>query len=141
MTYITSSNLDFDANTVSWVTAQLAITNMNGAQNAWSDNDCYIVNTAAELITPCDYKIPVVPHQGEDFIRDALDSLAKLIHNLIEHNESKVIVHCYAGMERSALTCVWYLVKYNNMSIDDAYELVQKARPIVLDRRSWLKGD
>ena len=108
MTYITSSNLDFDANTVSWVTPQLAITNMNGAQNAWRDNDCYIVNTAAELITPCDYKIPVVPHQGEDFIRAALDSLAKLIHNLIEHNESKVIVHCYAGMERSALTCVWY---------------------------------
>ena len=141
MTYITSSNLDFDANTVSWVTPQLAITNMNGAQHACGDNDCYIVNTAAELITPCDYKIPVVPHQGEDFIRDALDSLAKLIHNLIEHNKSKVIVHCYAGMERSALTCVWYLVKYNNMSIDDAYELVQKARPIVLDRRSWLQGD
>ena len=140
MNYVTTSNIDFEHDTASWVTPQLAITNMVGGQNAWRDTDCYIVNTAAELFTPCHYKIPVVPHQGEAFIRDALDSLAKLIHNLIEHNNAKVVVHCYAGMERSALTCVWYLCTYNNISMDDAYELVQKVRPVVLDRRSWIDG-
>ena len=138
MTYITSSNLDFDANTVSWVTPQLAVTNIVGAQTAWNENECYIINTAAEIITPCDYKMPVVPHDLN--IRSTLDALATLIHNLTQQTDTKVIVHCYAGIERSALTCAWYLSKNHNSSLATAYRKIQEIRPVVMDRSSWIEG-
>jgi len=43
------------------------------------------------------------------------------------------------GMERSPLTVVWYLHKYHDKTIDEAYEMVQDARPVVVDRREWIK--
>jgi len=41
-------------------------------------------------------------------------------------------------MERSPLTCVWFLVKKRGMTLDGAYELVKKQRPQTMDRRSWV---
>jgi hypothetical protein len=45
----------------------------------------------------------------------------------------RVLVHCHAGVSRSATAVVWYLVKYRGMSWDEAHALVrqgrQKARP------------
>jgi hypothetical protein len=46
---------------------------------------------------------------------------------------NRVLVHCHAGISRSATAVVWYLVKYRGLSWDDAHALVrrgrQKARP------------
>jgi protein-tyrosine phosphatase len=45
----------------------------------------------------------------------------------------RVLVHCHAGISRSATAVVWYLVRYRGMSWDEAHALVrrnrQKARP------------
>ncbi len=38
------------------------------------------------------------------------------------------------------LTCVWYLCKHQGMSMDEAYETVREVRPVVLDRREWVRG-
>jgi predicted protein tyrosine phosphatase len=138
VTYLTSSSIDFDLDTVSWVTPQLAVTNIIGAQNAWNENECYIINTAAEIITPCDYKIPIVPHDIN--IRSTLDVLATLIHNLTLQTDSKIVVHCYAGIERSALTCAYYLSKHHNARLAEAYRIIQKIRPVVMDRSRWIEA-
>ena len=129
---------DFDLDTISWIIPRLAVTDMYGALSASRDDDIYIVNTAHEVTTPYDFKLAVEPHQGPDAVRDALGVLADVIHEQMETTETKVLVHCFAGMERSVLACAWYLSKYRSMSMEDAYQAICDVRPIVLDRRLWV---
>ena len=49
-----------------------------------------------------------------------------------------VLVHCQAGVERSPLTVAYWLATRSQMSLDEAYLLLQHQRPIVEDRRTWL---
>jgi protein-tyrosine phosphatase len=42
------------------------------------------------------------------------------------------------GMERSVLAVVWYLYNYQDMTIDEAYDVVGWKRPIAADRREWV---
>lgn len=51
----------------------------------------------------------------------------------------RVLVHCGAGTERAPLTIAWFLSRRREMSLDAAYELLRRKRPIVRDRRSWLR--
>jgi len=140
MSFVTISDSDFNLDTISWITPRLAVTDVNGALDMQKEGDCYIINTATELDTPCDYKLPVEPiSHGPKEVRAALDTLADVIREQLEGTENKVIVHCFAGMERSVLTCVWYLCKHHDMSMDEAYETVQEVRPVALDRREWVK--
>ena len=57
---------------------------------------------------------------------------------LTDNDDTKVVVHCAMGMERSPLTVVWYLHKYHDKTIDEAYKMVQDARPAAVDRRDWI---
>jgi protein-tyrosine phosphatase len=42
----------------------------------------------------------------------------------------KVLVHCYAGISRSVSICVYYLIKRNNVSYEQAITSIKKIRPI-----------
>jgi len=45
--------------------------------------------------------------------------------------ESRVLVHCHQGMQRSCAVIACYLIRYNNgLSPDNAIEYVKKRRPI-----------
>ncbi len=129
---------DFDLDTISWVAPRLAVTNMYGALSVNMHDDIYVVNTAAEVATLCDFKLPVEPHEGPDAVVEALDVLTNVIHEQIEATDNNVVVHCFVGMERSVLTCAWYLCKYKNMSMEDAYQAIYDVRPVALDRRLWV---
>ena len=50
----------------------------------------------------------------------------------------KVLVHCWAGQERSPLSITWWLRTRHGYTLDEAYALLKDKRPLVLDRRSWL---
>jgi protein-tyrosine phosphatase len=41
------------------------------------------------------------------------------------------------GIERSVLSVAWYLHRYKDMTLDEAYDHIRKVRPIALDRRHW----
>jgi protein-tyrosine phosphatase len=45
-------------------------------------------------------------------------------------NGEAVLVHCAAGMQRSAATVAMYLIATQGMSTDEAIEFIQKKRPI-----------
>jgi len=130
----------FDLDTLSWVTPRLAVTDMYGALSVCGEPGIYVINTADEITTPCNFKLPVAPHEGPEAVRETLDVLADVIHEQMESTENNVVVHCFAGMERSVLTCVWYLCKHQGMNMDEAYETVREVRPVVLDRREWVGG-
>ena len=52
-----------------------------------------------------------------------------IIHNNIIQNKT-VLVHCYAGMQRSAAIVAAYLIKYKNMSYEDAVQFIRKKRKV-----------
>lgn len=71
---------------------------------------------------------------------DVLDALAVIINKALESGE-RVLVHCGAGIERSPLTIVYYLWKFKQYTLNQAYELVQEKRQIVQDRSHWIRVD
>ena len=132
---------------VSWITPVLGITGYEGIEDIERfqygvDND-YIINTAGELNNRADVKIPVEPSMGARQTLKRVDMIADIIHEQLYSfkrlpSEYKVIVHCAMGMERSVLAVAWYLQKYENYTLDSAYERIHEIRPIACDRSSWI---
>lgn len=66
-----------------------------------------------------------------------LESSAALIDHALQLG-LRVLVHCEEGCERAPLTVAWFLYRRRAMTLDEAYTLLQRQRPIVEDRRRWL---
>ena len=43
----------------------------------------------------------------------------------------RVLIHCYAGISRSATVCLAYLMKSRNMRLEEAFEFVRKLRTVI----------
>ncbi|KDQ08629.1 hypothetical protein BOTBODRAFT_118339 [Botryobasidium botryosum FD-172 SS1] len=50
-----------------------------------------------------------------------------------------VLVHCHAGMSRSASIAAAYLMKSQDMNLAAAVDLMQKARPIIQPNKGFLR--
>lgn len=70
-------------------------------------------------------------------IPEKMDEAADWIEEKLRAGE-RVLVHCAYGVERSPLTVVWYLMRYQNMNLTDAYNLVLERRPEAGYRGHWL---
>jgi protein-tyrosine phosphatase len=51
--------------------------------------------------------------------------------NEVARRGGKTLVHCVAGVSRSASLCIAYMMKYHNMTLRKAYFHVKQARPVV----------
>ena len=69
--------------------------------------------------------------------RATLDSTAALIDAALERG-LRVLVHCEEGCERAPLVVAWFLKTRRGLTLDEAYALLKRRRPIVEDRRRWL---
>uniref|UniRef100_A0A8D0G3Z1 Protein-tyrosine-phosphatase n=1 Tax=Sphenodon punctatus TaxID=8508 RepID=A0A8D0G3Z1_SPHPU len=58
------------------------------------------------------------------------DSVADKI-NSVAFKHGITLVHCAAGVSRSATLCIAYLMKYQNMSLYEAYNWVKSRRPVI----------
>jgi protein-tyrosine phosphatase len=67
----------------------------------------------------------------------SLDITAAVIDHALAGGR-RVLVHCGGGSERAPLTVAWFLNRRRAMSLDAAYDLLKRKRPIVQDRRCWL---
>lgn len=63
-------------------------------------------------------------------LQEHFDTVADKIH-AVRAQCGRVLVHCCAGVSRSATLCLAYLVKYRDMSLMDAHTLVRACRPII----------
>lgn len=68
-----------------------------------------------------------------------LDAFATLINAYLTANK-KVLVHCWAGMERSPLVVAWWMMKYCKYKrFADAYTVLQARRKIIVDCTHWVE--
>lgn len=65
---------------------------------------------------------------------------ADFISNALQVNEAnKVLVHCAAGISRSATIVISYLVQKQNMTLQNALQLVREKRPCICPNPGFLK--
>ena len=82
-------------------------------------------------------RIMVADHPGED--------LAKYFDHSSDFIERKrceggrVLVHCMAGVSRSASLCIAYLMKYGQMTLRDAYHHVKARRSVIRPNSGFFK--
>lgn len=63
-------------------------------------------------------------------LQEYFDAVADKIH-AVGAQRGRVLVHCCAGVSRSATLCLAYLIKYQHMSLMHAHALVKACRPII----------
>ncbi|XP_023416611.1 dual specificity protein phosphatase 18 [Cavia porcellus] len=86
-----------------------------------------VVNTFYENIQYM--QVPVVD-APTTCLYDFFDSIADHIHS-VEMKEGRTLLHCAAGVSRSAALCLAYLMKYHAMSLLDAHTWTKSCRPII----------
>jgi protein-tyrosine phosphatase len=82
-------------------------------------------------------RIPVNDVSGENISR-YFDDVADKINSIGVRNE-KVLIHCVAGVSRSATLVLAYLMKYHNMSLRDSYRYLYERRPVVRPNVSFFR--
>jgi len=77
------------------------------------------------------YRIPVDDNLQEEEIRNMeLWSFEAIYKLRLEHKKGPVLVHCHAGMQRSACIIAMYLIAINNLKVEDAILYIKQRRPI-----------
>jgi protein-tyrosine phosphatase len=113
---------------------------LGSAQNSFNKKQLrnlqvrYIINTAKECVNhyPDHFlymKCPMI----DDDIQDAtcyFDETYDYIENARAVN-SKILVHCFMGMSRSATIVIAYLMKHKRWNLKVAYRYVREQRPIL----------
>uniref|UniRef100_A0A914UY78 Protein-tyrosine-phosphatase n=1 Tax=Plectus sambesii TaxID=2011161 RepID=A0A914UY78_9BILA len=93
---------------------------------------CVINATSISSRLPATIDSLQIPVDDNDFapLEKYFDAAADLIekHRV---NGGKILVHCAAGVSRSATLCIVYFVKHQKQSLRDAYLMVLQARRII----------
>lgn len=74
------------------------------------------------------FRVPVDDEANENLF-DYFDEIADLIEKTAKQGGITVI-HCIAGVSRSASFVIAYLIKYKNMTLKEAYKHVKQIRPV-----------
>ena len=81
---------------------------------------------------PRQYRLPVDDNLQSDEIRNmTLWSHEAVYKVLSEYNRgNRILIHCYAGVQRSAALTAMTLIAMKGMTCQEAMEYIQKIRPI-----------
>ena len=104
------------------------------ASKLGSSNKVAITNIANESMEQYEQYINLPVHDSPD----ECDNLLKMInetqvlekiHNALQNNKP-VLVHCFAGMQRSCALVACYLIKYYDFTPKIAIDFIKSKRPI-----------
>jgi hypothetical protein len=78
------------------------------------------------------YRLPVDDNLREEEIRNmelwSSDVAYKMMHEYLAGN--RILVHCHAGMQRSAAAVAIFLIAFKRMRADEAMVFIKQKRPI-----------
>lgn len=99
-----------------------------------------VVNVSVEVVSTLYEDIQYVQVPVADTptspLCDFFDPIADHIHR-VERQRGRTLLHCAAGVSRSAALCLAYLMKYHAMSLLDAHSWTKACRPIVRPNRGF----
>ncbi|KAH7644140.1 uncharacterized protein LOC124493494 [Dermatophagoides farinae] len=102
---------------------------------------CFInVTYELPLFQPNDcesYRVPVADDKDEDLSR-YFDDVTEKIEQIHRHNHA-TIVHCMAGVSRSASFIIAYLIRYQRMTMKEAFEHTKRSRSCINPNISFLE--
>jgi rhodanese-related sulfurtransferase len=89
-------------------------------------------NLPFSYMVPIRYRIPVDDNLQEEEIRNMALWSVEIAHKIMsEYNKGKtILVHCMAGMQRSAAAVAFFLIANNRMKMEDAMAYIRQRRPI-----------
>jgi len=95
-----------------------------------------IVNCTKSLAgAPGSIRVPVDDDESEcdNLIRHLRETnVLELIHVALSKNQT-VLVHCYAGIQRSCAVCACYLIRYHQMTPTSAIAFIRSKRIMAFD--------
>ena len=79
------------------------------------------------------YRIPVDDNLRSEEIRNLELWSYEIVYKIKKeyNNKQNILVHCYAGMQRSAASLAMFLIATERMSADDSITFLKGKRPIV----------
>ncbi len=122
----------------------------------WAANDFNIVkeNNITHILNMTSMKLMIHPgivHYNIELydtvdqdILNVLDESFEFINNAIESNKRNgikdfnILVHCQAGVSRSASIVIAYIMAHENKTYKDALEYVRKYRPIISPNKGFV---
>ena len=94
----------------------------------------HIINVTLDFANLVDPTIESVQIRVDDAphanLQVYFDRCADKIHQ-VNMRRGRTLVHCIAGVSRSATICIAYLMKYQRMTLEQAYHHVKKRRPVI----------
>ncbi|XP_053135598.1 dual specificity protein phosphatase 18 [Hemicordylus capensis] len=122
---------------LSRITNSLFISNGEAANNKvflYANQITTVINVSVEVVNtyfPDIYYIHVpVTDSPHSRLYDFFDPVADKIRN-VELNQGRTLVHCAAGVSRSAALGIAYLMKYHSMTLANAHAWTKSCRPII----------
>jgi len=88
-----------------------------------------------QKITGVNYHFVEAKDNSEQDLKSKFESICNFLK---QHENERVLVHCQAGISRSATACLAYLMKEKNMSLDSSFIELKKRREIVCPNFSFL---
>ncbi|XP_069320394.1 dual specificity protein phosphatase 21 [Eulemur rufifrons] len=122
---------------LSQITSTLYIGSGVAANNRFilsSKNITTVINVSVEVVNTIfkniQYiQVPVVDAPSAR-LYDFFDVIADHIHK-VDMKQGRTLLHCVAGVSRSAALCLAYLMKYHSMTLLDAHTWTKSRRPII----------
>ncbi|XP_078045145.1 dual specificity protein phosphatase MPK-4 isoform X2 [Augochlora pura] len=100
-------------------------------------DSCPIPRQIPELLSDLTVKyIQITDMPREDLLTHFGESY-EFINHALESN-SRILVHCYLGISRSATLVIAYLMKKYKKSYCDAFEVVREKRPVIGPNRGFV---
>ncbi|XP_048369795.1 dual specificity protein phosphatase 18 [Sphaerodactylus townsendi] len=122
---------------LSRITSSLFLSNGEAANNKlllYANRITTVINVSVEVVNTYFPDISYIQVPVLDIpsarLYDFFDPVADKIH-AVELNQGRTLVHCAAGVSRSAALCMAFLMKYHSMYLANAYAWVKACRPII----------
>ncbi|XP_072944423.1 tRNA pseudouridine synthase-like 1 [Epargyreus clarus] len=98
----------------------------------------HVLSLGVDMNVIVNHKFVQMLDLPETNIKQVLSECLHFIQNAVEMKEN-VLVHCNAGVSRTSMVAIAYLMHYEHMQYEDAYSLVKAKRPAIQPNAGFSK--